>query len=1408
MTQCPDRDHLERLLDHRLADTELDEMEQHIEGCATCQQALEELTGDPVRGREPGRDGWITLIGPEPGPAVDPRDLTDGATTGNHERTARVVPTVAGYDLKGELGRGGMGVVYEARHVRLNRPCALKMILAGAHAGPEDVARFVTEAEAIARLQHPSIVQIRHIGDADGLPYLELEYVDGGSLDRQLDGTPWPATRAARLAELVALGIAEAHRQGIVHRDLKPSNVFLAADGTPKVGDFGLAKLMDRQAALTRSESVMGSSSYMAPEQASGHAREAGPPVDVYAVGAVLYELLTGRPPFRGTTANETIEQVKTTEPVPPSRLVPGVPRDVETICLKCLRKEPGKRYETAEALADDLRRFLDGRPILARPTSGVERAWRWCRRNRLVAAMTGIAAAALVMLAVGATVAAFAFRAAERRTQDNLLESLTEQARATRFSRQVGRRFESLDALDRAARIAHNLGLPPERFDRIRDQAIACLALPDLKPTGRGIDLPAGTIYFCFDPGMRRYALRLGSGTILVRRVADDQEFRRYQARGDRNISIFRFSPDGRYLTTTHVPGDGLTVWDLDRDRTVVDEPGPFAGTAARFSPDSRWIAVSHRDGKLVTYDLETGRPSRVRSGLGDVQDMAFRADGLRIAVIRGGAKRPTCLILDVESGRVAQTIPLRAISWWVAWSPDGATLATAGTDRRIDLWDVPSGNSRATLEGSTNDGISATFHPGGKLLASTGYDGRLRLWDAVLGRPVLSSTGYDSTGPVFGRDGQIVISSEDRLTTYQVDPALEYKALVHVSGEPMGYQRPSIRHDNRLLAVGSETGVVLWDLARGTECAFLPISRARSIMFEADGDLLTSGATGVRRWPIRLDSDRGEFRIGPPRDLPFSRTSGRIAQDRSGRIIASARETHAEVLISGRLTRVGPLDECRYVAVSPDGEWLATGSHHRDGQVRRVVDVEKVVKLPVNSRTSVSFSPDGKWLMTEEPPCRLWTAGTWALARELGGTGLCFSPDSRLVALQDASQIIRLVEADTGRVIAGLESPDSSNVIWATFSPDGSRLVLVPQNIQAVHVWDLRAVRKQLAEMKLDWEAPAFPNDDPAATSLPPLPPLQVDLGPSNSNTDAEAHIRLGDLLAGRGKWDEAVAEYRTAVRLKPDHADAHTNLGNTLKDQGQVDEAIAAYRAAVRLKPDDFWNRTRLGEALNEAGQRREAAAEFREAVRLAPNDGMDCFNMAIVMLDQGHTDPAIELLTRASRWDFEHNNRVGLAIEVLAETYRDLGRYDEAVANFRRIARHRGVRPEELRRADNEIALTEVQRRSHAARAAARAGCGLGKDKPPPDDAARAKLRAQALDWFKAELGRLAKARDTGPGEDRAGLTRSLEFWKRTADLAGVRDAAALSKLPDAERGAWRSLWAEVDALLARPGGSRP
>ena len=273
------------------------------------------------------------------------------------------------------------------------------MILGGAHASPEAATRFLAEAEAVARLQHPNVVQIHHIGEADGLPFFELEFVDGGSLDRRLDGTPWPARRAAELVEAATRGVAEAHRQGIVHRDLKPGNILMAADGTPKITDFGLAKLLASDSGLTQTDSIMGSPGYMAPEQAEGHAHHAGPAADVYSLGAILYELLTGGPPFRGTTALEILDQVKNAEPVAPSRLVPGLPRDIETVALKCLQKEPGKRYDSAAAVAEDLRRFLAGEEIVARPVPVWERAWRWCRRHPVPA---GLSAVVVVVSALG----------------------------------------------------------------------------------------------------------------------------------------------------------------------------------------------------------------------------------------------------------------------------------------------------------------------------------------------------------------------------------------------------------------------------------------------------------------------------------------------------------------------------------------------------------------------------------------------------------------------------------------------------------------------------------------------------------------------------------------------------------------------------------------------------------------------------------------------------------------------------------------------------------------------------------------------------------------------------------------------------------------------------------------------
>src|SRR5262249_7986681 len=268
------------------------------------------------------------------------------------------------YQVEGELGKGAMGVVYRARHAKLDRDVALKMIRSAGLADPEERARFDAEARAVARLQHPNIVQVFEVGEHQGIPCRPLEFVPGGNRAGGIRGGPGEARRAAELVERLARAVSHAHEHGVVHRDLKPGNVLLTATGEPKLTDFGLAKRIDTDADLTRTGTICGTPSYMAPEQAAGKAREIGPAADIWALGAILYELLTGRPPFRGATVLDTLNQVRTVDPVPPARLVGRLPRDLETICLKCLRKEVARRYASALELADDLGRFLRGEPV------------------------------------------------------------------------------------------------------------------------------------------------------------------------------------------------------------------------------------------------------------------------------------------------------------------------------------------------------------------------------------------------------------------------------------------------------------------------------------------------------------------------------------------------------------------------------------------------------------------------------------------------------------------------------------------------------------------------------------------------------------------------------------------------------------------------------------------------------------------------------------------------------------------------------------------------------------------------------------------------------------------------------------------------------------------------------------
>ena len=487
-TPCPDAGLFRRFLLGQFDGHAVAEMEAHFSGCPLCigRAPMVAVSGDPVV--EAIRGGPDLAVTPVPVAILERlRELGRAPQTENPpDAPGQIGP----YRIIRELGRGGMGVVYLAQHDPLNRPVAIKLLRGDA--APDRVSRFRRESEAVAALRHQNVVQVFEVGDHDGRPFAVMEYVPGGSLAERLAASSLPPAEAARVVEAAARAVAAAHARGVIHRDLKPANILLDPPNGPKVADFGLAKFCDTDPAIgfeTETGVLLGTPGYMAPEQAAG-SDAVGPAADVYGLGAVLYECLTGRPPFKAATALETLDQVRCLDPVPPRRLETGVPRDLETVCLKCLEKEPARRYPSADALADDLGRFLRGEPVRARPVGPARRLGKWVRRRPTLAALLATAVVAVVALSVVTVVYTTRLRAAVDRANASTAEAERQRgltANHYRSSRAAVRRM--LGRLDEA----RAADLP--RLQELRQRQLAD-ALAFYQEVLSGLDDP--------DPGVR----------------------------------------------------------------------------------------------------------------------------------------------------------------------------------------------------------------------------------------------------------------------------------------------------------------------------------------------------------------------------------------------------------------------------------------------------------------------------------------------------------------------------------------------------------------------------------------------------------------------------------------------------------------------------------------------------------------------------------------------------------------------------------------------------------------------------------------------------------------------------------------------------------------------------------------
>jgi tetratricopeptide (TPR) repeat protein len=1230
--------------------------------------------------------------------APDPLVTVDGSPPSEGPGTV-----IGPYKLLEQIGEGGMGTVWMAQQTEpVKRLVALKLIKAGMDSR-QVIARFEAERQALALMDHANIARVLDGGTTSaGRPYFVMDLVKGVPITRYCDEHHLTPRQRLELFIPVCQAIQHAHQKGIIHRDLKPSNVLVALyDGkpVPKVIDFGVAKAAGQsltdKTLVTGFGNIVGTLEYMSPEQAEINQLDIDTRSDIYALGVLLYELLAGSPPFtrkelekagmmemlrvireqepsKPSTKLSTAEGLPTlaanrgTEPAKLTKLVRG---ELDWIVMKALEKDRNRRYETANGFAMDVQRYLADEPVQACPPSAGYRLRKFVRRNKGPMLAVALVVLALVVGIIGTTwgmlratdaqtraedeanqkadalkdkgAALLTAQQSERDAKDQLFLALWNQARAGRFSRQMGQRLDSLDALAKAARIRPD--------DRLRDEAIAALALPDVRRGPSWHARPPGSKLIAFDGQYRRYARASNEGVISIRSIPDDQQIQRIQVKPESGISFLGLSPDGQFLAVL----DGaftLRVWRVaDGEMVLPDEPRQCFPAA--FSPDSRQLAVGH-EGSLLCFDLASGRQvTRFGQGTAKASTLAWHRDNRQLAVAY--YNNTLVSIYDTAKGSPVATLPVGPMAEQVlAWHPDGTRLAVAGSDPRIQIWDVAAKRKLATLEGHAQNVTRLSFHPDGELLASNSWDGVLRLWDPSTGRPLMQLPL--SVSPQFSPDGHWlgVAWSSEQAQLLEVTSAGEYRTLVSSLGAGQGgYYHGDISPDGRLLALGMEDGTRLWHLPSGRELATVP-GGAFSAFFDRIGQrwaLLTSTKKngGLFRWPMKGDDPSGPaLRLGPSRQLsPLPLAD--FARSPDGRTLAAVYQEDAPIQVLDlehgvvrQQLGVHPQGQGHH-ALSPDGRWLASCGWRSD-RVRlwSAHTGQMVNEWVLGGHMFVNFTPDSRALViSRDDEYSFWDVDTLQPIRRLhrdvaGFPGyVAFSPDGQLMALEMAPAVIHLKEVATGRTVAKLEDPHGDRAGWMGFTPEGTQLVVAALYAKAIHIWDLRAIRRQLKALDLDWSWPEFP---PAAKSdeSRPLradpPKILVMEGLATCLQRASANIQAG-------KWDEAIADLTKAIDVDPKYARAWNNRGYVYNALHQFDKAISDLNKAIELDPKSALAWNNRGNAYFQLQQYDKAIADYTKAIDVDPKYARAWNNRGLTYDRLQQYDKAIGDYTRAIELD---------------------------------------------------------------------------------------------------------------------------------------------------------------------------